>query len=88
MSLAQILEAIEDIRMSVVIEAPVEMVEAVAALCLPPSADRRLQLLMDRNTNGKLSSEERDELTALVDLSESISLVRADALAVLGRNPS
>jgi hypothetical protein len=61
--------------------------EAVAALRLPPVSDRRLQILMDRNNNGDLSAEEHDELASLVELSETISLVRADALAVLGRRP-
>ena len=43
--------------MSAVIEAPLEMVEAVADLRLPPKADRRLQDLMDRNTNGGLTQK-------------------------------
>ena len=73
--------------MSTVIEAPREMVEAVAALHLPQTADRRLGALMNRNTNGMLTSEEREELEALVDWSERISLMRADALQVLGRKP-
>jgi hypothetical protein len=71
--------------MSAVVEAPREMMEAVAALHLPPRADTRLRVLMDRNTNGKLTQEERDELESLVELSETISLVRADALHLLGR---
>jgi hypothetical protein len=74
--------------MSTVVEAPLEMVEAVAALRLPPSGDRRLQILMDRNTNGTLTSEQREELEALVDLSQTISLVRAQALYLLGRKPA
>jgi hypothetical protein len=61
------------------------MIESVAELRLPPRSDRRLQLLMDRNTNGLLTDEERDELEALVELSESISLIRAQASHVLGR---
>jgi hypothetical protein len=69
------------------VEAPRELVEAVAALHLPPKADRRLQQLMDRNNNGCLSAEERDELEALVELSETIAPVRARALHVLGRKP-
>ena len=73
--------------MSAVIQAPREMVEAMAALRLPWTADKRLQKLMDRNTNGLLSGDERDELEALGDWSESISLVRADALQLLGRRP-
>jgi hypothetical protein len=74
--------------MAAVISAPVDMVEAVAALRLPPRADRRLQELMDRNTNGVLSPGEREDLEALVELSESISLVRAKALHLLGRQPA
>jgi hypothetical protein len=73
--------------MSAVVEAPVEMIEAVAALRLPPRGDRRLQLLMDRNTNGVLTSEQKEELEALVELSETIALVRAQALHLLGRRP-
>jgi hypothetical protein len=73
--------------MTTVVEAPLNMVEAVAALRLPPRADRRLQVLMDRNTEGALEPEEREELEALVELSETIGLVRAQALRVLGRKP-
>jgi len=73
--------------MTTVVEAPLAMVEAVAGLRLPPRADRRLQVLMDRNTDGALRSEEREELEALVELSETIALVRSQALQVLGRKP-
>ncbi len=73
--------------MSSVIEAPIGMVEAVADLQLPPRADRRLQELMDRNNNGALTPEERDELESWVELSETIALVRAQALRVLNRAP-
>ena len=73
--------------MSAVISAPVQMVEAVAALRLPAVSDRRLQSLMDRNNDGLLTADERDELQSLAELSETISLVRADALEVLGRVP-
>ena len=73
--------------MSAVISAPLHMVEAVAALRFPAVSDRRLQALMDRNNNGALSPEEHDELESLAELSETISLVRADALALLGRRP-
>jgi 2-keto-3-deoxy-L-rhamnonate aldolase RhmA len=71
--------------MSTVVEAPLEMVEAVAALRLPPKGDRRLQSLMDRNNDGALSVEEREELEALDELSQTIALVRAQALQLLGR---
>jgi hypothetical protein len=63
------------------------MVEAVAELKLPSRADRRLQDLMDRNNNGALTAEERDELESWVELSEAIALIRAQALRVLNRSP-
>jgi hypothetical protein len=43
---------------------------------------------MDRNTNGELTPEEEEELEALVELSETIALVRAQALRLLGRKPA
>jgi hypothetical protein len=43
---------------------------------------------MDRNTNGDLTAEQREELEALVELTETIALVRAQALHVLGRMPA
>jgi hypothetical protein len=43
---------------------------------------------MDRNTEGALEPEEKEELQAWVELSESIALVRAEALHVLGRKPA
>lgn len=47
-----------------------------------------MQRLMDRNTEGSLSPEERQELEALVDMSEELSLVRAEALRLLKRRPA
>lgn len=38
---------------------------------------------MDKNTEGTLSADERTELEALVDMSEELSLVRAEALQLL-----
>ena len=73
--------------MSTVIQAPLEMVEAVASLRIPAKADQRLQTLMDRNTNGALTPGEREELETLVELSETLALVRAQALHLLGRKP-
>lgn len=67
---------------------PFELAEAVADLRLPPKADRRLQELMDRNTNGLLTETERADLEALAEMSEDISLLRAKALLLLGRNPT
>ena len=71
--------------MPAVTEAPVEMIEAIADLRFPPKTDQLLQSLMDRNTEGKLTPGEREELEGLVELSQTIALVRARALKVLGR---
>jgi hypothetical protein len=73
--------------MSTIVEAPRAMVESVANLRLPPKTDRRLQELMNRNTNGNLTPQKRDDLEALVELSETIAIVRAQALHVLGQTP-
>lgn len=73
--------------MSVVVSAPVDWVEAVSELRLPAKADRQLQELMDRNTEGLLTERERSEMEALVEVSEQLSLVRAEALRLLGRKP-
>ena len=70
-----------------VIEAPVELVESLASLRFPTRTDARLQRLMDRNSAGGLNSSEREELEDLVDLSEAMSLLRAEALRLLGRKP-
>ena len=69
------------------IAAPVNWVETVGNLHFPPKANRRLQELMDRNNEGILDEWERDELEALVELSERLSLVRGEALQILGKRP-
>lgn len=74
--------------MATVVQAPREMVEEVASLRFPPAADRYLQALMDRNNEGLLDAEEHEELEAFVELSESLALVRAKALRLLGRQPA
>jgi hypothetical protein len=74
--------------MSSLIQAPLEMVETVAALRFPPKTDQRLQDLMDRNNEGTLTAQERDELAALVELSQTMAVVRAQALRLLGRGPA
>ena len=58
--------------------------EAISQLRLPVRAVRRLQDLMDANKNGALTDDEHDELAELVEWSESISLLRARALRLLG----
>ncbi len=74
--------------MASTIDAPKKWVETVGDLCLPPKADRRLQELMDRNNEGLLTESERTDLESLVELSERLSLVRAEALHLLGRKPA
>lgn len=73
--------------MSTVVPAPVDWVESVSRLRLPAKTDLRLQELMDRNNEGRLTEPERAELESLVEMSEAISLVRAEALHLLGRKP-
>jgi hypothetical protein len=69
-------------------ETPGELLEAVAGFRFPPRTDARLQQLMDRNSAGALTEQEREELESLVELSEEMSLLRAQALRVLGRTPT
>ncbi len=73
--------------MGTTVTAPIKWVETVGQLCLPSKADGRLRELMDRNNEGGLSVAERAELEALVEVSEQLSLVRAEALLLLGRKP-
>lgn len=68
------------------IDVPLRWVEEVATLVLPEKANQHLQQLMDRNNEGLLSDQERTGLAGLVELSERLSLVRAEALHLLGRN--
>ncbi len=74
--------------MSADIQAPLKLVEALAELMLPPAVDRRLQELMDRNTEGTLTPAERTDLEALVEWSETIAPMRAQAMHLLGRKPT
>jgi hypothetical protein len=73
--------------MAATVSAPLEWVESLSELRLPPSANTRSQQLMDRNTGGLLTDAERAELEALVEMSETLAPVRAKALYLLGRKP-
>ena len=73
--------------MNSTIAAPVNWVQAVGKLRFPAKADLRLQELMDRNNEGLLAVSEMAELEALVELSEQLSLVRGEALQILGQRP-
>jgi hypothetical protein len=68
------------------IATPVHLVTSVAEFRFSPKLNAKLQDLMDRNTEGELSETEREELEALVELSETIALLRGEALKVLGRS--
>ncbi|MGD0698065.1 MAG: hypothetical protein ABSB82_24885 [Terriglobia bacterium] len=73
--------------MNSTVAAPIDWVEAVGNLHFPSKADHRLQELMDRNNEGLLQESEREELEALVELSEQLALVRGEALQILGKQP-
>lgn len=73
--------------MSATIPAPSDWVETIGQLRLPSKADQRLQQLMNGNNEGTLSDSEYEDLEALVELSERLSLIRAKALQLLGRDP-
>ena len=73
--------------MDATVDAPLQWVESITMLRLPEQADRRLQELMDGNNEGNLTAQERADLAALAELSERLSLVRAEALHLLGRKP-
>jgi len=66
---------------------PREFLEEVANLRLPDKSINRMQGLMDRNNEGQLTEKEREELESLVEMSESIAIMRGKALILLGRNP-
>ncbi len=73
--------------MRVAISVPESWVVSVGRLALPKRTDRRLQELMDRNNEGLLTDAESEELESLVEWSESVSLLRAQALRLLGKRP-
>ncbi|MBI2920224.1 MAG: hypothetical protein HYY18_03960 [Planctomycetes bacterium] len=65
------------------IEAPFEYIEELANLEIPAVTQGKLRDLMDRNTEGKLSEDERQNLQALVELSEQLALIRGQAKVLL-----
>ena len=69
------------------IAAPRDWIETVGNLRLPPKSDHRMQSLMDRHNAGMLTEAELSDLESLVELSERLSLMRAEALQLLGRKP-
>ena len=73
--------------METTVNAPLQWVEQITLLKLPDHADQRLQQLMDKNNEGELSEQERADLAALAEMSEQLSLIRAEALHLLDRKP-
>ncbi|WP_425618780.1 hypothetical protein NA78x_002496 [Anatilimnocola sp. NA78] len=69
--------------MNAIIPTPREFVETLSQFRFPPVTDAHLQTLMDLNNDGKLSPTQREELAGLVEMSETMSLVRAQALDLL-----
>jgi hypothetical protein len=60
-----------------------ELLQAVANL-QPSSADEdRYHLLADKNTEGTLTTEERQELEGIVSANTLLSVLRREALATL-----
>lgn len=74
--------------MPLTVEAPAAWVQSIGDFRLPPQTDRHLQQLMDRNNEGLLQPSEKEELAALAALSEEISILRAQALKLLGQQPA
>ena len=74
--------------MTATIPVPASWIESIGDFRLPAQTDRHLQTLMDRNNAGLLQPSEKDELAALAALSEEISLLRAEALNLLGKRPA
>ena len=77
--------------MTATIPVPAAWIQSIGDFRLPPQTDCHLQSLMDRNNEGLLQPSEKDELAALAALaalSEEISLLRAEALYLLGKRPA
>ena len=74
--------------MTATIPVPASWIQSIGDFRLPPQTDCHLQSLMDRNNEGLLQPSEKDELEALAALSEEISLLRAEALHLLGKRPA
>lgn len=61
---------------------------SLATAVLAPARERRLKMLLRRNSEGTLSDKHRGELDALLDESDRVALLKAKAaftLAQLGR---
>lgn len=59
-------------------------VEAISQLTLPPQVESRMQELMRRRSEGRLSASERRELDLIIDAQEALDRIRAKAQTLLG----
>jgi hypothetical protein len=64
---------------------PRELLEQMADLRFDPGTEARLEDLMDRNNFGELNEAEREELARYVALNQRMSIIRGQAMLVLGR---
>lgn len=66
----------------------VEFAQKLAAMRASPEVQARIDELADRCTEGELTDQERAEYEAYVDAIDVISILQAQARAVLARQPS
>jgi hypothetical protein len=72
--------------MSQMVAVEFEMPDDLSRFRLPPAVDARLQELLDQQDRGQvLSAEERAEAEGLVDLADSLTLLRLRADRAEGR---
>jgi len=65
-------------------EAAVEkQLEKIAEFTFPSSVQAKFGELMERNNEGELTAEEREELRALVELNELVSILKGQARLLL-----
>ncbi len=65
--------------MASTIEIPTKFLKEMADFQFPPSAQERLNQLMDKNNEGELNEPERAELSSLVELNERVTLLKSQA---------
>lgn len=73
--------------MKTTIDVPLSFVESVSQLELSPKMSTRLQELIGYENERDLTARGYEELRMLVEMRESLSRVRAEALRLLGRKP-
>lgn len=59
--------------------------EEILAFTISDAAQERAELLLDKNQDGTLTLEERVELDQMAHFDRLVSMLKADALAQMGR---